>query len=500
MDQRAGWTMRRAWTVVLVGVVVASAGAAIIYGALTPTALPTDGPAHTAYAEELGSGRLPDLGTIRPERRDEVAARGDAGPQDYVYVANHPPLFAAVQGGIARVLTAVGVEGSTLAVGRALNALCTLATVVVLALLGREVSTRWRVGVLAAAMFAALPALWSLATFGYSDGGGILTATLAVWAAVACWNRRTTRSVVWLGAAVAAAGATRATALIVAVTVAAIVLPRVAWADGARGTWARLARLSAIAFGPAVALTAWWYVRTWVRFGDPTGSGILTERLHRATPDGGMLGRLVDVSMWHEMATKLLGSSYDYFYSPASQEFETRLPSAATWIIGAFAVGAVVGLLLPDHLRRAGGAVSRRGWPLLVGAVGAVVFGIVGHTAEGGAPHPRYLLVAMPVLALLAVIGLERLHPVLTEMAVIFLAAASIAMLVLSVRWVDRVIAANDLRRFGPEWVGWVGAAVLVAGLVVVGVGCVGALVRPAPSTQDLLPWPRPTPRRVVGP
>jgi hypothetical protein len=490
--------MRTAWTWILVGVVVASAGAAIIYGSLTPTALPTDGPAHTAYAEELAAGRLPDLGTIRPERRDDVDAR-EAGPQDYIYVANHPPLFAAVQGGIARVLTAFGIDGSTLAVGRALNALCTLATVVVLARLGLEVSTRLRVGVLAAAMFATVPALWSLATFGYSDGSGILTATLAVWAAVACWNRRTTRSVVWLGVAVAAAGATRATALIVAVTVAVIVLPRVAWADGARGAWARLARLAAIALGPAVALTAWWYVRTWVRFGDPTGSGILTERLHRAAPDGGMLGRLVDVRMWREMVSKLLGSSYDYFYSPASQELETRLPRGATWIIGAFVVAAIVGLLLPDRLRRTRDAMSRRGWPLLVGAVGAVVFGIVGHTAEGGAPHPRYLLVAMPVLALLAVLGLERLHPVLTEMAVIFLAAASVAMLVLSVRWVDRVIAANDLRRFGPEWVGWVGAAVVVLGLVVVGVGCAGTLVRPAAAARDLRPWPHPAPRRIVG-
>jgi hypothetical protein len=250
--------------------------------------------------------------------------------------------------------------------------------------------------------------------------------------------------------------------LVAALAVAAAVLLREAVAHRRART---LLRDALLAFGPAAALTAWWYVRTWVRFGDPTGSDLLADRLHRVQPPGGILARLVDVSMWQHMVGKLTASSYDYYLVAARPgDVEIRVPAAA-WAAALLAVVAAVGLLLPRGLggRR---VPPVRGWPLLVAAVLGIGFGVAGHTSQGGAAHARYLLPAWPVLALLTVIGLDRVRRGLSTIAVGGATAASITVLVLSVRWIDRIAGATELRRFGPAALGWVGAAVAVAGIV----------------------------------
>ncbi|MCU1497787.1 MAG: hypothetical protein JWM47_1740 [Acidimicrobiales bacterium] len=463
------------WWLVLLGAVMASAGAALFYAALTPRAFAADEPAHTAYAEEVAHGRLPTIDTVQPDRAAALAPGERPGSLDHIYVANHPPLFAAVQGGIARVIQGLGIaDDPTLAVGRFLNALCVLASVVATARLGREVSGSLRVGVLGAALFAATPALWSLSTFGYSDGGGILATTLVVWAGAAAWTRRTHRSLLWLGLAVAAAGATRATALIVAVAVAVTVLARVLADgrdrhDGRDRSLAGSLRLVATALGPAVVLTAWWYVRSWVLFGDPTGAVVLNDRLDRPDRTGGMLGRFGDLAMWQTMISELAASSY----TATLVDYQVRLPAPAVWAMALTALVAVAGLALPPWARPHGSDASLRAWPVLAVALGAVALGIAGHTAQGGAPHPRYLLLAVPVLTTLVVVGLDRIHRVLSMAAVAGAIAASVAVGVLSTRWVDRIMAGHDLHRFGPAALGWIGVAVASAGLVLAGVAAI---------------------------
>ena len=450
--------------VALLGILVACAGLALVYGSLTPRGLLADEPAHTAYAIEIGEGRLPDLDTVRPG--------DDGGAGTTIYVASHPPLFAAVQGGVSKTLESLGIaERPELAVGRALNAICTLLTVLVVARCAAEVAGNDRVGLLAAGLFAATPALWSLSTFGYSDGIGVLAVALVAWAGVCAWNRATPKAVLWLGGAVALCGATRAMALVVGVAIALLVIARIllrseVQASASRGATARrrasqALRLSILALGPALLVSGWWYLRTWLRFGDPTGSKFLNGELNRPDRPGGIPGQLVDLDMWQRMLSELAGSSYTASYFA----LQVRLPGVVLWIIGIVTLVSVFGLLLPERLRPLSGPSTLAGWPVLVAVIGATAFAIAGHTSGGGAPHPRYFLLALPVVAILIVVGLDRLHPRLAILAVGSAVAASLTVAVLSVRWVDRIIDSEELTRFGPAWLGYAGVALVSIGV-----------------------------------
>lgn len=456
----------------------ACAGLALAYGALTPEGFATDEPAHAAYADEIRSGRLPDVDTLQPEheaRRTAAATRGDPVGEprslDYIYVANHPPAFAATQAAITATLDGTGVAtDATVAVGRFLNALCMVGSVLVLALIGREVTGRLRIGALSAALFASVPALWSLATFGYSDGAAVLVVSLATWAGVVAWKDGTTRSVGMLGATVAAAGAVRATALLAALAVAAVVCVRQLSRHRARGTsphrWrARVLRDLALVSLPALVLSSWWYVRMWIRFGDPTASEVLQGRLDRQPRDGGIGSAITDVDMWQSMVTQLTATAY----APNFYRLQVRLAPTVVWLTGLVALMAAVGLVVP---RLAGHRWRRvrndeppqrfHGTTVLLISVGAVLFGVAAHVATGGAPHERYLLLAMPTICLAVVIGLDRIDRRLPLAALAGAAAASLWMLAASTRWVDDLRDQLGLSRFGPVWVSTAGAALAV--------------------------------------
>lgn len=501
----------RTWRRILVGIVLASLGAALFYGSLTPRDFGPDEPAHTAYAVVLEEGHLPDVDTIKPERRAELRSGRAPNSTDYVYVANHPPLFAAVQAGVSKVLDRTGLAHSPeLAVGRALNALCTLLSVVAVGSLGRAVGGSRRIGVLAAGMFAAVPALWSLATYGYSDGGSVLATALVVWAGVEAWKRFDRTTGAWLALAVVGAGATRATALIVALAVTAAVClrhgfrshhgpgPSATVATRSAGPLAGLGR-TAVSFGlvviPAVVLTGWWYLRNWIRFGDPTASHLLNERLGRAEPSGGIPARLADLDMWRRMLSELAASTYSPTLGPA----QPRFASVAVGFIGLVALASLVGLALlaargldlvphdpdvdsptashPDP----SAALRVDGWPVLVVALGAVLFGIAGHTSTGGTAHARYLLLGLPSIVVLVVVGLGRLHRWIPVIATGALAAGSLAMIVMSTHWIDAIDRSHHLQAFGAD--GW-----RVAGVVLLGGGLLGVVAAALAGPEPMEP------------
>lgn len=463
--QQASW-----WTL-LVGVLVASAGLGLFYGALTPRSFGADEPAHTAYAEVVADASLPDVGTIQPASAARIARGGQPHPSDYIYVANHPPLFAAVQGLLARGLRELGVGSSTLAAGRFLNAACVLSAVAAAAMLGREVTGSLRLGVLGAGLFAATPALWSLSTYGYSDGLAVLATVLVAWSGVIAWRQATTGTIAWLAAAIALSGAARATALLMAVPVGLAVALRVAVRllakrDGIAGRRAKLAPLAthtigvaAMTCGPAALLVGWWYVRTWIRFGDPTASAVLNGRLGRRSPPGGVIGRLLDIEMWRSMITELLASCY-------TANFEAEQPRLATWAVateGLVAAAAVGGLALAAFR----GRTVVAGWPILAVIVAGNLFGIAGHTAGGGSAHPRYLLLVIPILAVVVVAGLDPLHRHLPAVAVVGLTLASVVMVAKASTWIDDAVS-GPIQRFGPAWLRLVGVAIAGLGLLVI--------------------------------
>lgn len=107
-----------------------------------------------------------------------------------------------------------------------------------------------------------------------------------------------------------------------------------------------------------------------------------------------------------------------------------------------------------------------QGWPILVAAVFGVMFGVAGHVSGGGAPHGRYLLLAMPVLCLMVIVGLERLHRHLPLLAVAGAATASLWMLQAATSWIDDLRAEVGVDRFGSAWLSTAGVAMAVAGIV----------------------------------
>lgn len=455
-------------------VLVAAAGAGLFYGSMTPRYYPADERSHTAYAQAIRSGVLPSIDTTLPQDGGRTAAT-----RQRIYVANHPPLFPAVQAAVAVAAGWVAIDEAELTVGRALNVLFTLAAVVALAGLGRAMTGSRRLGLLSATLFAAMPALWSLAAFGYSDGLGLLATILVVWAGVRVWTDPGRHSWVLCSAAVVLAGLSRGSALGPAVAVGALVVAGRAWSgggagtrgvDGSRprptGTPRAVAGVALGMFGPVTVIAGWWYVRNTVMFGDPLASGALLERFDMTPRPGGLLGALTDLEWWRYMFTDLVGSIYAPAYSAPP-----RLAPWAFWMIAAAVAVAVVGLVASTRWPRTKRRAPRlHGLPIVGVAAAVVVLGVFRHIAGGGGSHPRYILAVVALLTVVVIAGLDRLHPAGPVAAVVVMTATSLMLLAQSRRWM-----AEEAERFGEPAYGPPGLRVLGVGLIVVGVA--GSLV-----------------------
>ncbi len=465
----------------------AAAGAGLFYGSLTPRFYPADERSHTAYAVKIRSGMLPDIDTPLPPDLKPA----ESG-QRRIYVANHPPLFPAVQAALATAAGWVGLEDAELTAGRALNVLCTLAAVVAVAALGRDMTGSRRLGVLCAALFAALPAMWSLASFGYSDGLGVLATVLVASAGVRAWKRPGQGSWTLVSTTMVLAGLSRGSALGPALAVGALLTAQ-AWVtlpsgsrsngdrpdagrpDTRRVRLARAGRIALRIFGPTGLIAGWWYIRNTLRFGDPLVSKELLQRLGFIGPaqprPGGLLGTLTDLEIWRVLLTDLAGS----IYAPSMGLPRPRLDTVVFWVIAGFVAAAVASLIASAWKRRIEGAEpALRGLPVIGIATAVVVVGVFRHVAAGGGVHPRYLLSVFALLTVVVVAGLDRLHRTGPVLAVIAMCAASLLLLAQGQRWMADESDVVDLEVYGPG--GW---RVLAVGLIVLGLaGSVAAFMR----------------------
>lgn len=455
-------------------VVVAAAGAGLFYGSMTPRYYPADERSHTAYAQAIRSGVLPSIDTTLPDDGEHGAA-----DRQRIYVANHPPLFPAVQAAVAVAAGWVGIEEAELTVGRALNVLFALAAVVALAGLGRAMTGSRRLGMLSAALFAAMPALWSLASFGYSDGLALLATVLVVWAGVRAWSYPLSRLWVLVSGAVVLAGLSRGSALGPAIAVGALVVAgragsgRGAGSHGASGSLPRpsatprdVAGVALGMFGPVAAIAGWWYVRNIVMFGDPLASAALLERYDKTPRPGGLLGALTDLEWWRIMFADLVGGVYapTFFARP-------HLATWALWVIAAVVAVAVVSLVASTVWRRSQeGAPRLHGLPVVGVATAVVVLGVFRHIAGGGGSHPRYMLPVLALLTVIVIAGLDRLHRAAPAAAVVVMTATSLMLLGQSQSWMADVAEEFGAPAYGPP-----GLRVLAVGLIVVGIA--GSLV-----------------------
>ncbi|HMG40602.1 MAG TPA: hypothetical protein VK611_04705 [Acidimicrobiales bacterium] len=380
----------------------------------TPPFMPADESGHAGYALEVVDGDLPTT-----DEMVEVELPGQKPTR--MFVANHPPLYYVLVGPVL----AWGRDSDHAYAGIRLAKGFSLAlaggTVVGAAAMAGVLVRRRRAEamVLTAGLTATVPTLVFTSTAVHNDLLAVFAGVVAYSAALAALvsgPRRSHVLLVCLGAAVTMA--TRFSGLGVVLLAAAGL--GAAFLFHNAGSWRR--RLGAgVLFGAAPLVSAlvaagWYYQRNKRLYGDYAGINDNIEFLQRADRYT-LVGYLTDRLSLPDLLTRMEGGG-GWRGTPYFGWYDRKLLAV---VVAAVALGAL--------LRAAGGLrswiVSRRegrtparplddlpitvrltvvtmllGLPLLLWVQ------LAGFVSQTGAPHPRYMFAAIPVLALLIALAL----------------------------------------------------------------------------------------------
>jgi 4-amino-4-deoxy-L-arabinose transferase-like glycosyltransferase len=380
-----------------------------------PDLLGADERAHLAYVDVVLAGRLPTVDTEIPvDGHFDVLGQPDplghptAGPHGDVWVANHPPLAYVLAAPLAWLAAETGVDrGPQLmlrllcAMGMAVGVLATAAVADSL-LPGSR-----RTAVLAAGLVALAPGIVSIGSYGYNDGlaFAIGTSLLAVTLRVAQAGPSRGRLIATIGLA-SAAVLTRSSLVLLAGVVVAVWLARAVVDRDRRVAGAALL----VAVVPALA-GGWFYLRNRDLYGDLTGAAYLQEKF----------GRHRQGSIWDLLAHPvfLVGAWQDLWGSFRSRvaigsgkvvigSKDSQIGSRAGIGAGLMALAAV-GWLASIGRRRRPSRTAVLTWCAAGGWLLVTIVAMAAFVGGGGTPHPRYLLPALPVTAVLLMGGLSRL-------------------------------------------------------------------------------------------
>lgn len=266
----------------------------------------------------------------------------------------HPPLYPYT---LAAFRAALGSPG-----GPALSVLCHVATIVLVALIGRELADD-RVALLAAGLVAFDPVSWLCGARLWIDGMSQTMAAAAVLAAIRARRRDTLAAFALAGLVLGLAAWTKLSTLVAAPAVLAALLV------GARPQPAKIAALGG---GAALLIAAWLAVTragygAWLPLNRPT-PWILQENAYL---------RLVVGRPWHFYVTGLL------LVAP----------------VQLYALAALRGLRLHPAWRV----------PAVWAGGGLALLSLLAIAGLGGGFQLRYLAPVMPGLCLLTAIGILRL-------------------------------------------------------------------------------------------
>ena len=368
-------------------VLAAVAGLAALAGDVFTVAIDETQHVGTAYA--VSGGTILDVRDFYPS----VLPGQDTGA---AYTANHPPLFHLLAGLVLRVGLALDAGYAAVRAVRLLDV--AMGAVVVLATAGLAralVPSRPRVAVVAAGLVALVPVLQTSVAAFYTDALALAFVTGLLLSCVRVVLRGLTVASVG-GVAVLALGAaaTRAAALITVGTAVLAVACAAALEDRPGAERVRRGLVAALAVGGVPALgIGWFYLLNVARYGDPVGQGGIAEVLTVGPTGRSLAATLADPSIWWDYFLNLWGSPH-------------RVVGPPRWLAVALGVlvvaGALVALLRALRARRrpAGRLAVAWGLVLLHGLVQAAA--VASYVTEGGAAYVRYLLPALPVVAVLA--------------------------------------------------------------------------------------------------
>lgn len=362
-----------------------------------------EGP-NAGYAVELASGRLPTIDTpvtTDARRYPQVVAGLDTmvdEPHRHIWTANHPPLYYLMS--LPFVAAAGALEApQVMVVGmRLINAVGSALCVLLVGLIGFEVTRRAAVAFLATGISASCAVLVTAGGHIANDGVAVAASSLTLLATIRILNRGLSpgRLTLVALAGTAAAGAKAPGVLTVVLCGVAIAVALVLKDRSRRGVTRALAA-SAVATGVPALATGWFYVRNIVLYGDPTASDALLDKFDRE-PNGTWWQILTDGSLWVDW--------YERLWVPL-------LAEGYVVVVDVLAVLAVAGLVALVVRRiftgPAGQPSSGAGWLLLTVHAAVILANLVGFVAGGGNPNDRYLMPLMPLLATALAVGVMAL-------------------------------------------------------------------------------------------
>jgi len=434
---------------------------------------PPDEMSHVGYALEVGHGRLPTIETPIPGREIPLLQHkvDNSRPANRtIWTANHPPLYYLVAAVPLRLGVELGHPTAGIRVARLVNVAISLAGLVLIVLLARElVPARPELWVGAAGLAALVPVFVQTSAIVYNDAlmVALTTAVLLLIARVLRWGP-TRRRLVLLAVLAAAAALTRASGLVVvaAAGVAAVVA---VWRQDGRPGRSRAVR--AIAAGGAIVVTAtaaagWFYLRNRHLYHSATGTGALLAKFSRLRR-GTVPQMLLEQDFWRSQVRRL----WDQSPSPAGKNAD-----AVWWCL---TVAPLLGLAFAGvrWLRRALPPPTSLllAWLAGLAVAGLVELGAASFYSLGGTAHGRYLLPALSVLAVAAAAGVaglpgRRARPLLAALPLL-----TVVNVVLWRRYLDATLNPGQgehpisyaLRvEHLPVWLLAPAAALLAAGLV----------------------------------
>ncbi len=420
-DDTPGASARISTTVVvgLVAIVVAFVGVGALHALQQPPFFPPDETAHVGYAQEVASGRLPEIRKfpeVPVEARQWQAERSTANDTRYrgVWVANHPPLHYAAVAPLVWASRATGAADGGLILMRFANVAFAATGMVFTFLLASEVTRRnHRLALLAAALAALVPQGHAVFSQGLNDGLGFAAGTAVVWAGVRCLRRidALARGDLTLLAATAAVafGARAATMLLAIAVVGVVALCRFTRpAPTATVQWRNASRVVVVGLGPAAVVFGWFYARNMVLYGDIGASQYLLEMFRRER-SGSVFDMIVRWSMWSNVFEGLMSPTTRRRILPPGSVVLTLV--AAVGVAVAFVAGRITGPITEQRNDDERGHASTLRWQLALATVAVAVMAltIAQHASGGGNAHARYAMPAIGAAAVLVVIGMERI-------------------------------------------------------------------------------------------
>jgi hypothetical protein len=444
LDAREGRAVRLG----VAGAVLAFLALTFVQAVAIRPYLPPDELYHVGYAATILDGRLPTLTTPLPADRVPLMP-GDGRPRR-VYVANHPPLFYAIEALPLGLGEWAGAPYAGFVAARLVSASLAAAGLVMVAVLALAlVPGRPRVALGAVWLLALLPSLPHVAAFVYNDGLGFLAASATLAAAVVVVRRGPTLPrLAWLAGAAAVAALTRAPGLALVALAAGAAAAGVLL--GGRSAPARRALAAAgagaLVGGVAGGAAIGFYLRNRSQYGSLTGAAY-NQELFGFQPQDNTLDLLASPAYGLRLYDGLW--VWTRFNLP-----RVTVPPALVAVPRIIGVLALAGLAVAAASRLRARASARPeaaavvAWGLVLAWLAGVYAMVASYDGHGGHLHPRYAFPGLAVLAVLGALGLDRLLGGRRGLWVLGLALTQLALT--AVAWAGFVTALRGRRPGDP--------------------------------------------------